>query len=157
MKRLLVICILLFYIKCADAQVAGEGRIQLANEFGFETNLFGFGLSGEYFIIDRLSISPSIIALLPETGKATSLDLNVRYYITQGISQLYGMGGFNYFRRRLEFAPPEDNLRNVPGLNIGMGYIYRLSEEFSIDSNLRFQPQNNNNVVLGIGIIYHIN
>ena len=157
MKRLLVICILLFYIKCADAQVAGEGRIQLANEIGFGTNLYGFGLSGEYFIIDRLSIVPSAIVLLPETGKATSLDLNVRYYLTRGVSQLYGMGGFNHYRRRLELAPTEENLINVPGLNIGLGYVYRLSEEFSVDSNLRIQPQNNNNVVFGIGIIYHIN
>jgi len=148
---------LLFYINQTKAQVVGEARIKLANDIGFGTNLFGFGLGGEYFVIDRLSVAPTIVVLLPETGKATSYDLNVRYYFTQGISQLYGLGGFNYFRRRLEFAPPEVNLRNAPGFNIGMGYLYRMSEEFSIDGNLRFQPQNNNNVVFGIGIIYHIN
>jgi len=157
MKRLLVICLFLFTIHYAEAQVVRESRIQLANEYGFDNNLFGFGLLGEYFIIDRLSVAPSIVILLPETGKASTFDINIRYYFTTGLSQFYGLGGFNHFRRRLEFAPPEENLRNVPGFNFGFGHNYRLSEEFSLDTNLRYQPQNNNNVVLGIGIIYHIN
>jgi len=157
MKRFLLICFLIFSTQLSYAQYQGEIRAQLANEFGTGTNLFGMGILSEYFIIDRLSVAPSIMVLLPQTGKATNIHIDARYYFNEGASQFYGLLGFNYYRRRLEFAPEAENLIQRPGLNIGGGFNYRLNEEFSIDSQIKFQPQNNNNIVIGIGINYHIN
>lgn len=157
MKRFSIICFLIFITQFSYAQYQGEIRAQLSNEFGTGTNLYGMGLLGEYFIIDRLSLAPSLMALLPETGKATNVHIDGRYYFNEGPSQFYGLLGFNYYRRRLEFAPEEENLIQRPGLNLGGGYNYRISEEFSLDTQIKFQPQNNNNWVIGLGINYHIN
>lgn len=157
MKRFLLIVFLILNTQLSHAQYQGEIRAQLSTEYGVNTNLFGMGLLGEYFIIDRLSVASNIMVLLPETGKATNLHIDGRYYFNEGTSQFYGLLGFNYYRRRLEFAPEEDNLIQRPGLNIGGGYNYRISEEFSVDTKLMFQPQNNNNLIIGIGINYHIN
>ncbi|KEO72501.1 porin family protein [Anditalea andensis] len=157
MKKILLIWVLFIGSHISYAQYQGEWRAQLATEYGTGTNLFGMGLLSEYFIIDRLSVVPSIMVLLPETGKATNLHVDARYYFNEGTSQLYGLLGFNYYRRRLEFAGENDNLIQSPGLNVGGGYNYRISEEFSLDAQIKFQPQNNNNLVIGVGINYHIN
>jgi len=157
MKRFLTICFFILSTQFSNAQYQGEVRAQLANEFGTSTNLYGMGLLGEYFIIDRLAIAPSIMVLLPASGKATNLHIDGRYYFNEGPSQFYGLLGFNYYRRRLEFAAEEANLIQRPGFNVGAGFNYRLIEEFSIDTQIKFQPQNNNNLIIGIGINYHIN
>jgi len=157
MKRFLALCFFILSTQFSNAQFQGEIRAQLANEFGTGTNLYGMGILGEYFIVDRLSIAPNIMVLLPETGKATNLHIDGRYYFNEGPSQFYGILGFNYYRRRLEFAAEGENLFQNPGINIGAGFNYRLLEEFSIDTQIKFQPQNNNNLIIGIGINYHIN
>lgn len=157
MKRLVLIAFLILIINNSFAQYQGEIRVQLGNEFGMATNLYGFGLVGEYMIIDRLSVVPSAIVLLPQTGKATSLNIDARYYITEGLSQFYGFLGLNNSRRRLEFAIPGEELINRTGINVGAGHVYRLSEEFAINSQLKYQPHYNNNFVIGLGIVYFIN
>lgn len=157
MKRFLIICFLILNTQLSYAQYQGEIRAQLATEFGTGTNLFGMGLLSEYFIIDRLSVAPNVMVLLPETGKGTNIHIDGRYYFNEGTSQFYGLLGFNYYRRRLEFAPSEENLIHTPGLNIGGGYNYRISEEFSLNTHIKYQPQNNNNLIIGVGINYHIN
>jgi hypothetical protein len=157
MKRFLTICFFILSTQFSNAQYQGEVRAQLTTEFGTSTNLFGMGILGEYFIIDRLAIAPNIMVLLPASGKATNIHIDGRYYLNEGRSQFYGILGFNYYRRRLEFAPEEDNLIQRPGLNLGGGYNYRISEEFSVDTQIKFQPQNNSNLIIGIGINYHIN
>lgn len=157
MKRLIIVSFLIFLTNSSFAQYQGEVRIQMDTEYGFATNLYGFGLVGEYFIIDRLSVVPSAIIFLPQTGKASSLNLDARYYLTEGISQFYGVLGLNSSRRRLEFAAPGEDLIIRTGINIGAGYIYRLSEEFAIESQFKYQPHYDNNFVIGLGIIYFIN
>lgn len=157
MKNVIVALGIFCIVIPSFGQVEGEIRAKLGNEYGIGTNLYGMSLSGEYFILNNLSGNVGVTALFPESGKASSYDLDAKYYFIQGRSQLYGLIGFQYYRRRLEFALPEEDLIHSPGLNIGGGYMFRISEEFSLNSEIKFQPQNQNNLLISIGVIYHIN
>ncbi|HSJ69926.1 MAG TPA: hypothetical protein VK921_19760 [Anditalea sp.] len=157
MKKLLVGFLLLIISIPSFGQVEGELRARLGNEYGISTNLFGMNLSGEYFFINNLSGTAFLAVYFPASGKASSYDIDAKYYFTEGRSQLYGLLGFHYFRRRLEFAPEEENLINTSGLNIGSGFMYRLSDEFSLNTEFKYQPQNQNNLIISVGVTYHIN
>ncbi|MBS9523124.1 hypothetical protein KIH41_05410 [Litoribacter ruber] len=155
-KAALGILFLLLTVSFGYAQGQGEVRGYYGNLYGFNSNLFGQTLGGEYFVIDRVSVAPAIGIFFPATGKASNLEIDARYYVLDQTHQVYGTFGLNYRRRRLEFALPENELVTNTGINIGVGYGYKVSEEFILGSEIKYQPHVND-TMLRIGLFYLIN
>ncbi|EON74737.1 hypothetical protein ADIS_4848 [Lunatimonas lonarensis] len=156
MKRLLILVLFFSWSSATMAQYKGQFRAQYGNDIGFERVLFGMNFSAEYFFVDKISFSPNVSILFPATGKASNLHLDARYYFTEEKAQWYGLLGFGNFRRRYEFNP-EVAFRNWQTLNVGGGLLYKLIDELGVNGELKFQPQNNGELIVKIGLTYFIN
>ena len=142
------------FTSLASAQYQGQQRIYYANEYAVNSGFLGMNLTGEYFPIDNISIVPSYTIFLPKAGKASGVDLNVRYYFTEEKIQFYGLAGYGYYTRKFEFSPFER--LNFNSINIGAGGILKLSEELGINPEIRYQT-GRNDFLLRIGVVYFIN
>ncbi|HSI78850.1 MAG TPA: hypothetical protein VK957_23350, partial [Lunatimonas sp.] len=100
MKKLILFFALLLIGNLALAQYQGQFRLQYGNDMGFSSGLFGMNIGGEYFPVDKISFAPNLSVLLPETGKASNLHLDARYYFTDERFELYALLGYANFRRR---------------------------------------------------------
>ena len=105
MKRLVLLFALVLVGNIATAQYQGQFRLNYGNDMGFSSGLFGMNIGGEYFPIDKISLAPTISVLFPESGKASNLHLDARYYFTEEKLEWYGLLGYANYRRRYEFNP----------------------------------------------------
>lgn len=137
-------------------QYKGQYRVQSGNELNIQSGLFGINFSGEAFPFEYVAFVPSLTFLLPATGKATNLHLDARYYFTEDKFEFYTLLGYGLFRRRFEFSL-EPAVRNVNSVNLGAGMLYKFTDELGINGEAKFQPQNDGEVIVRIGISYFIN
>ena len=106
--------------------------------------------------MDRISIAPSFSVLLPATGKASQIDLSGRYYFSEDKFQIYGLLGYGFYRRKLEFDL-EDPLRTSSGIHFGGGALLKFLEVFGLNGEIKIQPQHGGEFMVKIGISYFIN
>ncbi|WP_194774488.1 hypothetical protein [Pararhodonellum marinum] len=157
LKLVSILFMMFLGFNAAQAQYQGQFRLQYAAEFTTVNNvLFGNNLTGEYFPLDKISFSPNFSIYTPATGKASMLHLDAKYYFTEENIQWYGLVGYGYFRRRFEFNP-ENPLLRVSSVNVGTGVIIRLIDELGLNPEFKFQPQNNGEFLIKIGLLYFIN
>lgn len=138
------------------AQYKGQYRAQYGNDYMFKAGLFGMNFSGEYFPFEKISFAPNISILFPETGKASNLHLDTRYYFTEEKVEFYGLLGYANFRRRYEFNP-DITYQNTGTLNIGGGILYKVIDELGFNVEFKLQPQNDNDFMVKVGLSYFIN
>ncbi|WP_158856920.1 hypothetical protein [Lunatibacter salilacus] len=156
MKKLILFFALILIGNLALAQYQGQFRLQYGNDMGFSSGLFGMNIGGEYFPVDQISFAPNLSVLFPETGKASNLHLDARYYFTDDKLELYALLGYANFRRRYEFNP-EKTYENTGTMNIGAGVLYKFIEELGLNAEIKLQPQNYNEFIIKLGISYFIN
>jgi len=156
MKKFVIIAFFLIASQEVFAQYQGQFRASTGNDYGIGSNLFGMNFSAEYFLIDRVSFAPNVSVLFPQTGKASNLHIDARYYFTEEKAQWYGVLGFANYRRRYEFNP-DITYENNPTLNIGGGLLFKFIDELGINGEIKWQPQNSGEVILKIGAVYFIN
>ncbi|MFC4873253.1 hypothetical protein [Negadavirga shengliensis] len=156
MKNIILFLCFLVLSFSTVAQYQGQYRLQYGHDFGLGSGLTGVNFVGEYFPIDNISFAPSFSILLPASGKASQLHIDGRYYFQEEAVQLYGLIGYANFRRRLEFDF-DDPLYHRGSLNIGGGILYKLMDELGLNGELKFQPQNNGEFIIKIGMSYFIN
>lgn len=156
MKKIALLVAFILFGNIAVAQYQGQFRLQYGNDFGFTSGLFGLNISGEYFPLDKLSFAPNLSVLFPESGKASNLHLDARYYFSEEKLEFYGLLGYANYRRRYEFNP-EITYKNTGTINIGTGVIYKFLEELGLNAEFKFQPQNRNEFIFKLGISYFIN
>jgi hypothetical protein len=156
MKKLLFICAFLFTFSVANAQYSGQVRLQAGGEYGFTTEFFGLNFGVEYFLMDRLSLAPNHTIYFPSIGKASNLNIDARYYFTEDILQWYGMAGFtnNWVDPQLEGF---DLRRSWAGANVGVGGVLKFADRFAFNPEMKYQLQNNGQLVFRLGLVYLIN
>lgn len=137
-------------------QYKGQYRLQSGNELNIQAGLFGINFTGEAFPLEHISFTPSVTFLLPATGKATNVHLDFRYYFTEEKLEFYSLLGYGLFRRRFEFSL-EPAVTNINSVNLGAGMIYKFLDELGINGEVKFQPQNNGEVIVRVGLSYFIN
>ncbi|ERM81852.1 hypothetical protein P872_08940 [Rhodonellum psychrophilum GCM71 = DSM 17998] len=154
MKVVLFFLVFTGFTNLASAQYKGQQRIYYANEYAINAGFFGMNFTGEYFAFDNVSIVPSYSIFLPKKGKASGVDVNIRYYFTEEKLQFYGLAGYGYYTRKFE-AIPNERL-NFNSINIGAGGIIKLSDELGINPEIRYQTDRND-FLLKLGVVYFIN
>ncbi len=152
---LLLFALMLSGISICSAQYKGQFRVQYSGEFKLKDKFYGNSLGGEYFPFEMVSFAPSVTLFTPATGKASGLDFNARYYVKEGDVEFYGLAGYALYRRRFEFNPK--GLEQFSTLNIGIGGIFKFIDELGLNPEIRYQPQNNNEFLIKIGMVYFIN
>lgn len=154
MKKVLLI--FLMTVACTTfclAQEKGDARIHALGAFGLEYKDFGVGVGAEYFFADRFALMPSFQKYYPEVGNLSNFSFDLRYYITEGSSQLYFMAG--YSQNFQNTAPGQAGTReNYVGANAGVGAFIPLVHWVGLSTEFRVQTQYPQEASFRIGLAF---
>jgi hypothetical protein len=139
-KVLLFFMLLTAFALQSRAQVKGDGRVHALGTYGLKYNAFGIGVGAEYFFADRFALMPSFIKLYPEVGNASNFSFDLRYYVTEGPSQLYFMAGYSQTFQNTQ-PGQAGNKENHIGANAGVGAYIVLTDWVGLSTEFKFQSQ----------------
>lgn len=141
MKKILLFLVLLgvFAIE-ANAQEQGDARIHGLGTYGLKFNEFGVAGGVEYFFVDRFAVMPSYTKLFPDIGNASNFSFDLRYYVTEGPSQLYFMAGYSQTFQNTQ-PGQAGTKKDYVGANAGVGAYIVLTEWVGLSTEFKFQSQ----------------
>lgn len=155
MKKIAILLISLLSISFAQAQEQGDLRLQLAADYKLQINDIGANAGFEFLFADNFAIAPNFTYWIPNVGRSLNLNVDLRYYITEGVSQVYLLGGYsNYWDNTQPGLPGTTLVR--PGANFGMGSYFVITEALGVNTEFKIQSQNTRQPVLRIGMVYNI-
>jgi hypothetical protein len=137
------------------AQYQKQWRISQGYDFRFQPGFFAMNISGEYFPVHYLSVSPSVSVYLPATGKATGVNLDARYYLTEKKYQWYASSGYGYYKRVFELS--ENPPVNLHTFNVGTGLQWKLLDQLGLNPEIQRQFGQRSTWTVKLGIVYFIN
>jgi hypothetical protein len=159
MKKLAIVIILAVTTSLSFAQEQGDMRIQLAGDYRLITrisNEFGANAGFEYVFLDAFSIAPNFTYWFPQFGgRQTNLNIDLRYYLTEGISQVYLLGGYNNVWENFQPGLPGE-VRQQSGANFGVGAFLDVTPSFGIITEFKLQSQNTRNQIIRIGLAFKL-
>ena len=120
----------------------------------------GFYIGGEYLFTDQISAAPTFeMWKSSDSGvdyTLTSINIDGRYYFVADDLSIYGMAGISLLKGKVEsggFSVSDDDT----GLNIGGGVVYKLSDKFGLNGQLKYQTPGDGQLVLGAGVSFTLN
>jgi hypothetical protein len=155
MKKSIVFFLLILPFQFAKAQEQGDLRLQLGAEYRFQINNIGANVGAEFFFVDRFSIAPNFTYWFPNVGRETNLNVDLRYYITEGVSQIYVLGGYNNFWINTQPGLPGTTLSRAGG-NFGIGSYFDLIGNLGMNTEFKIQSQNTRQNVLRIALVWRL-
>lgn len=156
MKKSLLIIVFVLTAALAQAQEKGEARVQLGGEFGFNSELFGVNLGAEYFVVDRISAAPNFTVFFPDYGRSSNLNVDFRYYLTEGILQWYGLAGFTNRWASVDIGSSKIT-SSSQGANIGAGGVLKFGDRVAFNPEIKYQAMTGGQAVFRLGLVYFIN
>lgn len=157
MKKALVIFFLLGSLATqVFAQDQGNLRFHALGTYGFRFQDFGVGGGIEYFFADNFALMPSFTKLFPRVGNGSNFSADLRYYLSEGPSQIYVMAGYS---QSFENTAPGDagTRRNYVGANLGVGAFIPLTDWVGLSTEVKFQSQNLQQAGVRIGLAFPLN
>lgn len=139
-KALLIFCatFMLSFVGLAQTQEQGNARFHGFGTYGLNYHNFGVGAGIEYFFVDKFALMPSYTFVFPQVGKESNFSADLRYYVSEGPSQLYFMAG--YSQTWVNTQPDgAGTKRNQKGANVGVGAYIRLTDTIGLSTEFRFQ------------------
>lgn len=140
MKKALVIFSVLVlgsFSSYSQTQNQGEARVHLLGTYGFQTNQPGVGAGIEFFFAEHFAIMPSYIFQFPQIGKSSNFNADLRYYVSEGPSQLYFMAGYSQYWENSQ--PDGAGVRqSFNGANMGIGAYIRLVDWMGLSTEFKF-------------------
>lgn len=189
---LLVLGFLLFSGAQSIAQEKGKFRIGAALIMGTEAGItddgesklgMGLNLGGDYFVIDKLSISPSYSFFFESSYSETfgtpsgfgakyysrfsSFNIDGKYYFLTKNINLYGLLGLSFAREKmqtgyinvpntLDLVPIPDVINNNTGINIGGGVDFGLSDKIYLNGQIKYNtPLEQLAINFGVGFVFN--
>ncbi|RAI95027.1 porin family protein [Algoriphagus yeomjeoni] len=139
-KTLLIFCasLMLSFVAFAQTQEQGNARLHGFGTYGLRFQNFGAGAGIEYFFVDKFALMPSFTFVFPPVGSESNFSADLRYYVSEGTSQLYFMAGYS---QTWQDTQPDGagTRRNSKGANMGVGAYVRLTEFIGLSTEFRFQ------------------
>lgn len=141
MKKWLFVLLLLSSIAIqAHAQEKGDTRIHALGTYGLRFGEFGAGAGAEFFFADKFAVMPSFVKYFPQVGNTSNFSFDLRYYVTEGPSQLYFMAGYSQTFQNNQPGQAGTS-QNFVGANAGVGAYIVLTEWVGLSTEFRFQSQ----------------
>lgn len=122
------------------AQEQGDSRIHALGTYNLRFGEFGAGAGAEFFFMDKFAVMPSFVKYFPRIGNTSNFSLDLRYYVTEGPSQLYFMAGYSQTFQNNQPGQPGTR-QNYVGANVGVGAYIILTEWVGLSTEFRFQSQ----------------
>ncbi|MFN3998020.1 hypothetical protein [Algoriphagus sp.] len=139
-KTLLFLVFVSVFSIDAFAQEQGDTRIHALGTYNLRFGEFGVGAGAEYFFIDKFAVMPSFVKYFPQVGNTSNFSFDLRYYVTEGPSQLYFMAGYSQTFENNQPGQPGTK-RDYVGANVGVGAYIVLTEWVGLSTEFRFQSQ----------------
>ena len=149
--------------------------------YGSEIEKPGFVLGSEFFLSEKVSISPDFIYYLPQkesqvvsTSKIEvkaqlwELNGNVHYYFVNNSSiSFYGLGGLNYSHAAVKYKQTDTDTGQVEsefdvsdgevGLNLGAGVNFAVRSSLTPFLELKYVAASTDQLVIGGGLKFDLN
>lgn len=154
MKKAFWIFCSLFLISTAtfaQTQEQGNARFHAYGTYGLRYHNFGAGAGIEYFFVDKFALMPSFTFVFPEVGKESNFSADLRYYVSEGPSQLYFMAGYSQTWQNTQ-PGGAGTRRNNKGANMGVGAYIRITEGIGLSTEFRFQSPYPREVGFRVGL-----
>jgi hypothetical protein len=137
----------------SQTQNQGDARIHAFGTYGLRWQNSGLGLGVEFFFADHFALMPSYSRVFPEVGSESNFSADLRYYISEGPSQLYFMAGFS---QSWENTQPNGVgvKRSFKGANVGVGAYIRLVDWMGLSTEFKFQSTNRQEVGFRVGLAF---
>lgn len=152
-RSLLIVCgiFMLSFAAFAQSQEQGNARFHGYGTYGLRYHNFGAGAGIEYFFVDKFALMPSYTFVFPEVGKESNFSADLRYYVSEGTSQLYFMAGYS---QTWQDAQPSGagKKQNSKGANIGVGAYIKLTKGIGLSTEFRFQSPYPREVGFRVGL-----
>lgn len=139
-KALLIFLFLGAFESLSNAQEKGDGRIHALGTYGLRFGEFGAGAGAEYFFADKFAVMPSFVKYFPKVGNSSNFSFDLRYFVTDGPSQLYLMAGYSQTFQNNQPGQAGVN-QDFVGANVGVGAYIVLTEWVGLSTEFRFQSQ----------------
>ena len=141
MKNLVVLTFLIFgSLNALQAQEQGDSRLHVLGQYGLRMDEPGIGIGWEYFFAPQFGLMPSYTQIFPAVGRASNFSADLRYYLSQGKSQVYVVSGYS-----LTTENPQPNTagtrRNYSGANVGVGAVIPITDWVDLSTEFKFQSQ----------------
>lgn len=152
-KALLPVLLVLFILPWARGQSLEQGnsRVHAYGSYGLRWNDGGIGGGFEYFFADRFAIMPSYTVIFPQVGNESNFSADLRYYVSEGSSQVYFMAGYSQTWENNQ--PDGAGVRiNSKGANVGVGAYIRLTDWVGLSTEFKFQSQARQEVGFRVGL-----
>lgn len=141
MKKWLFVLLLLSTLSIqAYAQEKGDSRIHALGTYGLRFNEFGAAGGIEFFFADKFAVMPSFTKFFPKVGNFSNFSFDLRYYVTEGPSQLYFVAGYSQTFENNQPGQPGTK-RDYVGANAGVGAYIVLTEWVGLSTEFKFQSQ----------------
>jgi hypothetical protein len=141
MKNLVLLTFLVFgSFNVLQAQEQGDSRLHVLGQYGLRLDEPGIGLGWEYFFAPKFGLMPSYTQIFPAVGRASNFSADLRYYLSEGKSQVYVVSGYSLTS---ENSQPETagTKRNLSGANVGVGAVVPITDWVGLSTEFKFQSQ----------------
>jgi len=155
MRKIIFILLFTWITGLSMAQEQGDFRIQIGPDYKLQINDLGAHAGLEYLFIDRFSLAPSFTYWFPDFGRSSNLNMDLRYYLTEGVSQIYVLGGYNNLWINAQPGLPGTTLSR-PGGNFGLGAFLDVAANFGLNTEFKIQSQNTRQPVLRVGLVFKV-
>jgi hypothetical protein len=141
MKRALLVFLLCIGVAAfSHAQEKGDSRIHALGTYGLRFNEFGAAGGIEFFFADKFAVMPSFTKFFPKVGNFSNFSFDLRYYVTEGPSQVYFLAGYSQTFENNQPGQPGTK-RDYVGANAGVGAYIVLTEWMGLSTEFKFQSQ----------------
>lgn len=144
-------CLMISFV--ASAQSQGDSRIHALGTYGLKYKNLGVGAGVEFFFLENFALMPSYIKVFPNVGSSSNFNVDLRYYISVGASQLYFMGG--YFQNWENTNPDGAGIKTITkGANLGVGAYIPLAEWVGLSTEFKAQSDGPGEVGFRFGFAF---
>ncbi|HSI77749.1 MAG TPA: hypothetical protein VK957_17750, partial [Lunatimonas sp.] len=92
----------------------------------------------------------------PDYGSASNLNVDFRYYLTEGILQWYGLAGFTNHWSSIDIAGGTVT-SSRQGANIGAGGVLKFADRLAFNPEIKYQAMSGGQAVFRLGLVYSLN
>lgn len=154
MKRsIFLLAFVILAMSNSFAQTQGDARIHGNGYYGFRLNSWGIGGGLEYFFADNFALMPSYTVLNPNVGNASNFSFDLKYYLTQGASQVYVMAGYSQTFQNTQPGVPGTK-QNYVGGNMGVGAFIPFTDWVGLNTEFKFQSQFTQELGFKVGLAF---
>lgn len=140
-----------------------QTRLGVGLGWGSEIEELGFGINGEFFVNEKISINPGFIFFLVDDGPFDkqnfwAFNANANYYFAQeGTVAFYGIGGLNLSTYSYKWNDNEKDSNTELGINLGIGSNFDLGGSVLPYAELKYVLGDYDQLVLFFGAKFNLN